>query len=73
MREDLISRFESARMTIKGLRMSQDDEIHLAYILRDIDKVINDSEPNTGALENLIDKLECFTVELPQPIGEQYV
>lgn len=73
MRQDLISRFESAKLSIKGLQMNKAEEIQLAYILRDIDIVFNDPFPNEGALEHLITHLEDFTVELPKTIGEQYV
>lgn len=73
MRQDLISRFESAKVAISELKMNKVDEVHLAYILRDIDSITNDPNPNEGALENLINRLEIFTVELPKTIGEQYV
>lgn len=73
MRQDLISRFESAKVAISELKMNKVDEVHLAYILRDIDNITNDLTPNEGALENLINRLEEFTVELPKTIGEKYV
>ena len=73
MRQDLISRFESAKLTIRSLEMNKADEVHLAYILRDIDNITNDPIPNEGALESLINRLEDFTVELPKTIGEKYV
>ena len=73
MRQDLISRFESAKLAIRSLDMNKADEVHLAYILRDIVNITNDPIPNDGALENLINRLEDFTVELPKTIGEKYV